>query len=122
MLWNKIFICTRNLVSLDMVGMGNRHLLNQRGQSTVEYILLLSVIISIFYAVINSARFKQLLGENGTFATRVKNEAEWNYRFSSPGNVGFSTIKYEPKDHPSYFNTAKGTTHFIGPKDPYPRL
>jgi len=100
--------------------MGNRFLLNSRGQSTVEYILLLAVVISLAYLVINSRKFKDLLGRNGTFANNMKNEAEWNYRFASPGNVGFSTINYG-SSHPTYWNSVKSTTHFIGPKDPYPQ-
>jgi len=93
--------------------------LNQRGQSTVEYILLLAVVISLIYTVINSARFKDIVGEGGSFANKMKNSMEWNYRFGSQGTEGFSTIQYPGGRHPTYFNSSTGFTHFIGPIKPY---
>lgn len=104
-----------------MVRMGNRkvRILGSRGQSTVEYILLLAVVISLIYTVINLRMFKELLGDGGKFAVTMKNEMEWNYRFASQGREPFTTISYPGAAHPAYFNTAKGMTHFIGPRDPY---
>lgn len=103
-----------------MVGLGNRHaaFLRARGQSTVEYILLLAVVISLIYLITRSERFRALLGEGGTLATNMKGTTEWNYRFASPGTDEFSTINYPNARHPTYWNGT--TTHFIGPKDPYP--
>ncbi len=105
-----------------MVRLGNWHvsILKSRGQSTVEYILLLAVVISIIYLLVNSQRFKDLLGEGGTLATRMKGTTEWNYRFASPGNEEFAQINYPNGRHPTYWNGATNTTHFIGPKKPYP--
>lgn len=104
-----------------MVRMGNRnvHILNPRGQSTVEYILLLAVVISLIYTVTNMPRFKALLGEGGSFAVAMKNEMEWNYRFASQGREPFSTITYPNAFHPAYYNATRNATHFIGPIKPY---
>jgi hypothetical protein len=86
----------------------------------VEYILLLAVVISLIYTIINSDRFRDLLGEGGSFATTMKNEMEWNYRFSSQGrSSGPATIIYPGAAHPSYYNTPRASTHFIGPINTY---
>lgn len=107
-----------------MVRMGNRNdvILNPRGQSTVEYILLLAVVVSLIYAVINSARFKEIMGEGGTLGESMRRESEWNYRFAKPRNgSSFSWSGTNSSEHPSYWNNERGATHFIGPKDPYPQ-
>ena len=118
---DEIFFRSSHLTSVVMVRLGNRnvHILGNRGQSTVEYILLLAVVISLIVTITNMPRFKALLGEGGSFAVAMKNEMEWNYRFASQGREPFSTITYPNAFHPSYYNSAKGSTHFIGPVDPY---
>ena len=95
---------------------------SQLGQSTVEYILLLAVVISLVLTVFNSARFKDLLGEGGSFAVRMKDEMEWNYRFGSQyyGDSAAFNVNISSKNHPGYYNQRKGATHFIGPLRPYP--
>jgi hypothetical protein len=102
--------------------MGNRNniILNKRGQSTVEYILLLAVVISLIYVVINSVRFKELMGQGGTLGTNMRLEAEWNYRFAKPRNGLTTTWSGVTADHPSYWNSTRSATHFIGPLKPYP--
>ena len=121
MLWDEIFIRPGHFTSVVMVRMGNRnvHILNHRGQSTVEYILLLAVVISLIYTITNSQRFRDLLGEGGSFATTMKSEMEWNYRFGSQGRTTTTTITFPNAFHPTYYNTARNTTHFIGPIKPY---
>ncbi len=121
MFWDEIFFRSSHFTSVVMVGMGNRnvHILNHRGQSTVEYILLLAVVISLIVTVTNMPRFKALLGEGGSFATTMKNEMEWNYRFASQGRSTGTVITYPNARHPTYFNSERNTTHFIGPIRPY---
>jgi len=121
MLWDEIFFRSCNTFGVVMARMGHRNVrfLDDFGQSTVEYILLLAVVVSLIFLVVNSDRFRNLMGEGGTFATRIKGEMEWNYRFATPGNEEFSTINYPGGQHPSYFNSTRGGTHFIGPVEPY---
>lgn len=104
-----------------MVRMGNRsyRILKQDGQSTVEYILLLAVVVSLIYTLVNSDRFKSVLGEGGSLGTNMRLETEWNYRFAKPRN-GLTTGWSGSAEHPSYWNTGAGSTHFIGPLNPYP--
>lgn len=100
-----------------------RNQLDQLGQSTVEYVLLLAVVVSLVFTVINSARFKDLLGEGGGFALRMKDEMEWNYRFASQyyGDASAFNVNLGSRNHPGYYNQRKGATHFIGPLRPYPQ-
>ncbi|MBY0516138.1 MAG: hypothetical protein K2P81_04475 [Bacteriovoracaceae bacterium] len=102
--------------------MGNRSnkFLKATGQSTVEYILLLAVVISLVYIVINSPLFKQFIGRNGTFAQKMKATTEWNYRFGSQGVLPYSQINYSNATHPSYWNSSTSSTHFFGPLKNYP--
>ena len=120
MFWNSFFIRTSYSLRLDMA----RHKIQntQLGQSTVEYVLLLAVVISLVFTVINSARFKDLLGEGGGFAMRMKDEMEWNYRFGSQyyGDASAFNVNLGARNHPGYFNQRRGATHFIGPLRPYP--
>jgi len=97
-------------------------ILGRSGQSTVEYLLLLAVVISLAYTIINSSRFKELLGEGGTLGTTMRLENEWNYRFAKPRNptTPASWSGANVADHPSYWNAATGSTHFVAPVKPYP--
>lgn len=103
--------------------MGNRNvrILNAYGQSTVEYLLLLAVVITLAYTVINSQRFQDLLGREGRFAREMKAETEWNYRHGFRGRANAAPIKYPAATHPTYWNSARSYSRFIGPRDPYPR-
>ncbi len=121
MFWNSFFIRSSNSFSMAMV---RRRLQNSElGQSTVEYILLLAVVVSLVFTVINSARFKDLLGEGGGFALRMKDEMEWNYRFGSQyyGDASAFNVNLGSRNHPGYYNQRRGATHFIGPLRPYPQ-
>jgi hypothetical protein len=102
--------------------MGNRSykFLKQTGQSTVEYILLLAVVISLVYTLVNSPLFRQFIGRNGTFAQKMKATTEWNYRFGSQGVLPFTQINYSSATHPSYWNSSASSTHFFGPLKSYP--
>lgn len=108
---------------MDVVRLANRDdfYLAQDGQSTVEYLLLLAVIIAIATTILNSTRFKDLIGENGKFAKTIKSETQWNYRHGLPGrDPGTPQILFPGATHPTYYNGARSKSHFFGPVDPYP--
>ena len=69
-----------------MVSMGNKPLfqtqfsLNNKGQSTVEYLLLLVVVTALAFSIYNSARFKNFLEPDSEFFAIVKNKIEFSYR------------------------------------------
>lgn len=99
---------------------------NQRGQTVVEYILLLVVAISLVLTFYNSEAFRRLFGDQGTVGMRIKRESEFSYRHAY--GVDYSTqaipndVNVGSRDitqHPSYWDPKNGGTRFFGPKDPY---
>lgn len=90
-------------------------ILDNRGQSTVEYILLFAVVISIVTAVLRSQRFKEIFGDDGKFATVYKNEIEFTYRNTYLDRKPFSTPNYQSNNQDSYVN------RFFIPKNNYPQ-
>jgi hypothetical protein len=100
--------------------------LKYRGQALVEYILLFAVISAIVMAVFKSNLFVNFFGPNGTFAENFKKDLEYNFRHAGPGRIGLgdqgNEINYTNGSHPSYYNQAKGSTHFFGPAEPYPGI
>lgn len=93
---------------------------NQRGQSVVEYILLLSVCISLVFTFYRSQTFKRLFGSEGSIGQAIKTESEFNYRHAYPRKAGdLNQVNYSGTSHPSYYDSTSGETRFFGPKEPY---
>lgn len=88
---------------------------NNQGQSTVEYILLLAVVISLFSVVFNSAAFQNLLGPEGSFFQATAAKIEFSYRNGYPGDVRFRAPNYSGLDSPTI-----NRNRFFSPRDPYP--
>jgi hypothetical protein len=97
---------------------------HQRGQTLVEYILLLVVAASLMMTFYRSKAFRRLFGEKGEIGIKMKSQTEFAYRhaFYASGPSG-ETVSDIPRDnkqisnHPSY--TDGSGTRFFGPKDPY---
>jgi hypothetical protein len=96
---------------------------NQQGQTVVEYILLLSVAVSLVTTFYNSATFQKYFGTQGQLGKVYKVEAEWGYRHASMTGRGSTpegnSTKSSAIQHASYYNTVDPQTHFFGPSDPY---
>ena len=88
--------------------------LSSRGQSTVEYILVLAVVISLSLLVFRSNQFRNFLGENGRMTDIVTRQLEYSYRHGRPGDRRFQPPNYATERHESYVGR-----FFIG-SDPYP--
>lgn len=89
---------------------------NEQGQSTVEYILLLSAMSVLVFGVFNSAIFKENFGKDGKILKAYKASFEFAYRNAYPYE-GTKTYSYDTM-HPSYVDS-NGTRFFI-PKNAYP--
>ena len=93
---------------------------NQKGQTVVEYILLLAVVLSLVVTFYNSKAFQRIFGEQGQLGESIKNNSEFGYRHAFPrGSDGLNQPDYPGISHPSYYDAKNGTTRFFGPRDPY---
>ncbi len=99
---------------------------SERGQTLVEYILLLAVAVSLVTTVYRSQAFRKLFGEQGEIGKKMKTQNEFAYRHafytSGPSNATVPDIPRNNKDiseHPSYKGSGGENTRFFGPKDPY---
>lgn len=95
---------------------------NQSGQSVVEYVLLVAVLMSFVVLVFSSDRFRGLFGTGSDFSQSFANRIACNYRFASNTQVqNCSELNraYQERIHPTYFPSG-GQTRFFGPRSPYP--
>ena len=104
---------------MDMVWMDKFtfHSLKQKGQSTVEYILLLGVIMMLTTGILNSDAFQNFLGPDSEFLTVMKNRMEYSYRHGQPGTS--DTTNYNSAQHDTYL-APTGQTRFFLPEQTYP--
>jgi hypothetical protein len=97
---------------------------NTKGQSAVEYILLLAVISTIGFSLINNRRFKEFVGgDKGLFAG-LRKGIEYSYRYGRPldDQVDFEEameFKYSSNKHDLYFNAKDGSSRFFTGTNPY---
>lgn len=99
------------------MGFKNFKFINNRGQTVVEYILLLAVVVFVSMAIFRSSYMQDFFGEDGAFATAYRTELEYSYRFAIGGRGGIN-VQFSSPNHPSYKNA--GQTRFFGPKNGYP--
>lgn len=92
-------------------------LLNKKGQSTVEYILLFVVVTTFAMTIFKSDAFQDMIGE-GMFGTLARS-MEYSARYGTKGTVDGYGSNYSNPRHPLYYNEAKGQTHFFSPREPY---
>lgn len=93
---------------------------NQRGQTMVEYILLLAVVVSLVLTFYRSSLFQSLFGAEGRWAVMIKTKSEFAYRHGSPKGQAVSRDTRDGANHPSYFNRERGDTHFFSSRYAYP--
>lgn len=92
----------------------------QKGQTLVEYILLLSVVAMILLTFYKSKLFQKYFGNTGLIGQTIKTRSEFAYRHAYMG-----TTDTHPKNsrdgatHPTYDDPDSGS-RFFGPKEKYP--
>lgn len=95
-------------------------LLNSKGQSTVEYILLLVVVASLATTVFKSDAFKELFGEDSSFFATVKKRVQFTYRHGIEGEKDTDEFNYDDgRKHYTYFNEEENQTRFFLPLTEY---
>jgi hypothetical protein len=91
--------------------------LNSKGQTAVEYIMLLAVSAFLVSAVYNSDTFDDYFGEGGTFAKAMQREISTMYQYGIRTDKRYRD-NYRSPNHSNYKGSE--TTRFFGAKDPYP--
>ena len=92
-----------------------------RGQSTVEYILVLAVVISLGITLLGrSSIFQKYLANNSLFIDGVKNYWEYTYRHGGDPNGRLNSNSVVGQRHDLYQNQEEGGSHFFIPAKAYP--
>lgn len=103
-----------------------RLLRNNRGQSIVEYILLLAVISSLGYAFYNNKRFKDFVaGKDGLFAYMRKGMSySYRYGVEYTKDIDYdekAQFEYQTNKHDTYYNPQKNISRFFSGTEAYPK-
>lgn len=101
-----------------MAKLQNLLLKSERGQSAVEYILLLAVISSISYAFFNNAKFKAFFGKNSGYFTSLRQGMSYSYRYGRElkGDTDFDTamsFDYRSPQHDTYYDRRTNKSRFF---------
>ena len=91
---------------------------NDKGQSAVEYILLIAVLSSIGYSFYNNKRFKEFMGGEKGFFVALRKGMEYSYRYGRPldDEVDYDKameFSYQSKEHDLYYSKKDNRTHFF---------
>ncbi|MCY4643112.1 MAG: hypothetical protein OXB88_00680 [Bacteriovoracales bacterium] len=97
---------------------------SQRGQSTVEYILLLAVLIILLTAVLRNRRFQDYVGTDGKFFRDYARRIGYTYRHGHsggrPGNAPPPQNDYT-STHDTYKRRGGSASRFVIPLGEYPK-
>ncbi|MBF0359760.1 MAG: hypothetical protein HQK49_02060 [Oligoflexia bacterium] len=91
---------------------------NHKGQSVVEYIMLLMVVISLAIIVLRHPKFKEMLGANGTFYAGMRKNIEHGYKHgysynSKETDVDGNVSDIDNGEHWSYYSKVKQESRFF---------
>ncbi len=92
----------------------------QKGQTMVEYILLLSVVAMIVLTFYKSKLFQKYFGNRGIIGQSIKSQSEFSYRHGYMGvQDPHPKASRDGATHPTYADPAGGS-RFFGPREKYP--
>lgn len=102
---------------MGVVRMGKNNKRNDLGQSVVEYILLMSVVMSLAMMIFKSRYFKNFFGPDSVVFNNFRLSLEHSYRHGFPGKLESKEREQERYNevHESYFS--EGDTHFFFTKE-----
>ncbi len=93
--------------------------LNNRGQSTVEYIMLFLVVMTLTMSVFKSQAFKEFFGENSSFFEAIIKKIEYSYRYGTEFNEAGYQLPHPSAGagNPNFFDGAN--SRFFAPTTKY---
>lgn len=105
--------------------MGNKNhffLDDNKGQSALEYILLMAVLVSIGTTLFRSKVFTDFMGPNSVFFETLRTRYEFTYRYGSPptGLEDPTEGNAYANRHETYYNGGLSQTRFFTPVGTYP--
>jgi len=97
---------------------------NSKGQSAVEYILLLAVLSSLIVGVLNNKQFKNLVNGNEGLFVSLRNRMEYSYRYGRELNSDVDLdaamdFNYQTNKHDTYFNSKENQSRFFSGLEAY---
>ncbi|MCO4753809.1 MAG: hypothetical protein KC478_04980 [Bacteriovoracaceae bacterium] len=95
-----------------------RQILNHSGQTLVEYILLLAVVVSLTTFAFKSDYWQSYFGPDGKIDEVFRARLEYSYRHALGGKDFYSQPNYGDRNHDSYYDN--GSTRFFRPREAYP--
>ena len=93
---------------------------NDDGQTTVEYLLLIFVVVSLLFTILQSRIVRNVLGTEGETIQTFKRIIERGHRHAFSGGDPADSYGNFSGRHDSYVNNETGDTRFFVPTDPYP--
>ncbi len=91
---------------------------NESGQSMVEYIMLLGVVMILTFSVIQSKRFKDFFGNQSPALNALRNRMIYSYRHGTFGSE--DNTDYTSTTHDTYKVPGENNSRFFSPLDTYP--
>ena len=91
---------------------------NNSGQSVVEYILLLFVVMTLVFTLVNSQAFQGIMGEDSEFFERLAKQQEYAFRHTHLIEINDDSSYTGP--HHSYLNPNSNKSRFFSGVTPYP--
>ncbi|MFZ8999718.1 MAG: hypothetical protein ACO20H_00310 [Bacteriovoracaceae bacterium] len=94
-------------------------ILSEKGQSAVEYILLLAVVMSLVMVVFRNQTFQHYMGPDSPYFQTLRKYIEHSYRYGSPVVTGLSPLDSNgySDQHTSYLSES-GQSRFFTPLEP----
>ena len=93
---------------------------NEEGQSIVEYIMLLGVVLTLVLVVIQNEKFREIMGPNSTIVNGMRNSMMYTYRHGRPGTAELDNSTYTG-NHDTFTNTDGSGSRFFSNDEDYPK-
>jgi hypothetical protein len=91
--------------------------LRNDGQSTVEYVLLLMVVVTLSLSVFRGRKFQEFFGKDSEFFIAMGKRIEFAYQHGYEG-PDTGPVNYNG-NHPTFFDPSTGSSRFFIQESPY---
>lgn len=92
---------------------------NNKGQSAVEYIMLLAVVGVLGVSIFQNDRFRKFFGSDSEFFSEMRYRIEYSYRHGREGKSSDDTSSYA-NFHELFYNKDDGISRFFSGDSEYP--